>query len=71
MVKPISELLDSQGQLTCPVCNETFDPNDDTKYIISGGYACHWKCFLAESKRRDKEKALQKEALQKEKGAKS
>ena len=48
----ISKLLNSQGLLTCSVCGEEFEPNDDTKYIISGGYTCSWKCFLNEVKRR-------------------
>ena len=53
----ISNLINSQGFLTCSVCNKEFKPNDDTKYIISGGYTCSWKCFLNEAKRRDAEKA--------------
>ena len=55
-IPSISELLTPQGTLICPVCREEFKPNDDTKYIIAGGYVCDWKCFLKESKRRYAEK---------------
>lgn len=48
-----SNSLYPQGTLVCPVCNKGFQANDDTRYIISGGYTCSWKCFLNESKRRD------------------
>lgn len=44
--------------LICPVCGKEFKPNDDTKYIINGGYTCSWKCFLDEAKRKDEEKKL-------------
>lgn len=43
-------------QLICPVCGKTFPVTEDTKYMILGGYACDWKCFLGEVKRRDAEK---------------
>ena len=52
----ISKLVNSQGLLTCPVCGKEFKPNGNTKYIISGGYTCSWKCFLNEVKKRDAEK---------------
>ena len=45
--------LEPQGFLICPVCQKEFEANDDTKYFISGGYTCSWKCFLKESKERD------------------
>lgn len=45
-----------QGSLTCSVCNKEFKADDDTRYIIKGGYTCSWKCFLTESKRRSDEK---------------
>ena len=46
--------------LICPVCGKSFPPDDDTKYIASGGYTCSWDCFLTvvkrdESKRKEKE----------------
>ena len=41
-----------QGSLVCPVCGKEFEANDDTRYIIAGGFTCSWKCFLAESKKR-------------------
>lgn len=42
----ISEMVDEQGKLTCPVCGEKFKPDENTKYIAAGGYTCDWKCFL-------------------------
>lgn len=45
-----------QGSLVCPVCGKEFEANDDTRYIIAGGFTCSWKCFLTESKRRRAEK---------------
>lgn len=53
-IKPKS--LDPPEKLICTVCGEEFEPDDDTKYIIAGGYTCDWKCFLNEAKRRDAEK---------------
>lgn len=44
---------DTSDKLICPVCGKEFIPNDDTNYIIAGGYTCNWKCFLDEAKRRD------------------
>ena len=32
--------------MQCSVCGKTFKVNDDTKYIINGGYTCSWQCFL-------------------------
>ena len=55
-IPSISELLTPKGTLICPVCGKEFKPNDDTKYIIAGGYVCDWKCFLKELKRREAEK---------------
>lgn len=46
-----------QGSLVCSVCGKEFKANDDTRYIIAGGYTCSWKCFLTESKKRDDEKS--------------
>lgn len=37
-----------QGHLTCPVCNKEFEANNDTRYIIRGGYTCNWNCFIKE-----------------------
>ena len=45
-----------QELLTCPVCGKEFKPNDDTKYIASGGYTCSWKCFLVVAKKNSEEK---------------
>lgn len=45
-----------QGMFVCPVCGKEFKADDDTRYIISGGYTCSWKCFLNEVKRRQSEK---------------
>ena len=50
----------TDNKLTCSVCGKEFQPNDDTKYIINGGYTCNWKCFLDEAKRKDEEKKLKK-----------
>ena len=52
----IEECVNPQGFLICPVCNKEFKPNDDTKYIVSGGYTCSWKCFLTEVKTKEKER---------------
>ena len=59
----ISELLNAQGMLVCPICGKEFEPNDDTQYIVAGGFTCSWKCFFndakrisAEKKERDKDK---------------
>lgn len=56
----ISELLNSKGMLTCPVCNKEFKPTNDTKYIASGGYTCSWNCFLTVIKKREEEKEKNK-----------
>lgn len=45
-----------QGSLICSVCGKEFKANDDTRYIIAGGYTCSWKCFLAEDKKRNANK---------------
>lgn len=47
--------------LICPVCGEEFEASENTKYIISGGYTCSWKCFLKEARKRDAERAERKE----------
>ena len=41
-----------QELLACPVCGKEFKPNDDTKYIVTGGHTCSWECFLTVVKRR-------------------
>lgn len=46
--KSIIEPIKPQVLLICPVCGKEFEPNDDTKYIVKGGYTCSWKCFLKE-----------------------
>lgn len=50
------DITSTKELLTCPICGKKFKPNDDTKYIIAGGYTCSWKCFLDEVKRREAEK---------------
>ena len=52
----ISEFLNHQGMLTCPVCNKEFKPNDDTNYIVSGGFTCSSKCFFVEVRKKAEEK---------------
>ncbi len=47
----ISELVNSKGFLTCPVCQKEFKPSNDTKYIAAGGYTCSWNCFLTVAKK--------------------
>ena len=51
-----------QNTLICPVCGKEFEIGDDTKYLISGGYTCSWKCFLKEARKRDAEIAKRKES---------
>lgn len=46
-----------QGTFVCSVCGKEFVANDNTRYIINGGYTCSWKCFLNESKKREYKKA--------------
>lgn len=65
MTYSISELINSEGLLTCPVCEKEFEPNDDTKYIAAGGYTCSWKCFLTVAKKRAEEKEKQIKKLNK------
>ena len=52
-MKTKTKSTDISDKLICPVCGKEFTPNDDTNYIIAGGYTCSWKCFLDEAKRRD------------------
>ena len=52
----ISNFLNSEGRLICPICGKKFKPNDDTKYVIGGGFPCSWKCFWIELKRRNDKK---------------
>ena len=47
-----------QGTFTCPICGKEFEANNDTRYIIGGGYTCSWKCFLNESKKRSSESVI-------------
>ena len=56
----IKELVNSKGFLTCPVCQKEFKPTDDTKYIVTGGYTCSWKCFLIEVKKQEENKQSKK-----------
>lgn len=55
-MKKKTESKDSKEILTCPVCGKEFEPNDDTKYIASGGYTCSWKCFLVVAKKQSEKK---------------
>ena len=55
------KLLHPQGKMICTVCGEEFEANDDTKYIIHGGYTCSWECFLTEAIKLDKEKSIREE----------
>lgn len=52
----ISEFLNPQGLLVCPVCGKEFKPNDDTQYIATGGFTCSWKCFMNDARRISAEK---------------
>ena len=52
----MSEMINEKGNLICPVCEKEFKPTADTKYIVSGGYTCSWKCFLKEVKQYEKDK---------------
>lgn len=52
-IEPKTESITHNELLVCPICGKEFEPNDDTKYIIAGGYTCSWKCFLNESKKRE------------------
>lgn len=49
-----------QERLICTVCGKEFKVNDDTRYIIDGGYTCGWKCFLTEAKKRELERMARK-----------
>ena len=60
MKSKINQINLPQELLTCPVCGTEFKPDDDTKYIICGGYTCSWKCFLKESKEREAKKKIEK-----------
>lgn len=53
--------IQQQETLVCTVCGTEFRPDDDTKYIIAGGYTCSWKCFLKEAKERNAKRTSQKE----------
>ena len=46
-----------QGIHICPICNKEFVANDDTRYIIGGGYTCSWKCFLNRIREQEANKA--------------
>lgn len=45
-----------QENLICSICQKEFKFKE--KYVIAGGYACSWKCFLREVKRQEKEKEI-------------
>ena len=63
----ISELLNSDGLLTCPICKKEFKPNEDTNYIVTGGYTCSWKCFWTSVKIREKQKVKDRQKKEQEK----
>ena len=50
--------------------NKEFEANGDTRYIISGGYTCSWKCFLNEVKRREAKKQEELKRKEEEKNNK-
>lgn len=50
-----------EGMLTCSVCGKEFKANDDTRYIISGGYTCSPKCFFKEVKEKEAQKRKDRE----------
>lgn len=53
---------ESHPESICPVCGKLFIPNEDTCFIVKGGFTCSWKCFLDRVKQREKEiKENQKE----------
>ena len=56
----VPEYVYPQGLLVCPICEKEFEANNDTRYIIGGGYTCSWKCFINEVKKREKEKLKNK-----------
>lgn len=45
-----------KGLFVCPICRKEFEADDNTRYIIGGGFVCSWKCFSVEDKRRNAEK---------------
>lgn len=45
-----------QDKAICPICSKEFKLKE--KYMIAGGYACKWKCFLKEVKRQEAEKIV-------------
>ena len=48
-----------QGTFNCSVCNKEFEADDNTRFIVAGGYTCSLKCFLDEVKRREAIKVKQ------------
>lgn len=46
------------GTLTCPVCGEEFEADDNTRYIVKGGYTCSLKCFLTRVKECESKKQI-------------
>ena len=64
-IKSQLESLYPHGILVCPVCGKEFEADDNTRYIINGGYTCSKKCFLTESKKRKDEKnAVEKKKIE-------
>ena len=60
-----------QETLTCPVCGKEFKPTGDTKYIVTGGYTCTWKCFLKEVEMREAAKESKKKNKNNQEGDKN
>lgn len=54
-----------QGMFTCSVCNKEFKADDNTRFIVAGGYTCSLKCFLDEVKRREAIKVKQEKEKEK------
>lgn len=43
-------------KVICPVCQKQYIFSVENAYIISGDYACDWKCFMTRAKTVMKEK---------------
>ena len=48
--KTSSDLV--QELLNCPICGKEFKLTENSKYKFNGKYACTWKCFLKEVRKR-------------------
>ena len=52
----MNQIIPNGVELICPICHKQFIKNDETKYVIKGGYTCSWKCFLKRVKDTGKER---------------